>query len=207
MIKEKAKATPVVAPILQRHKAFASQFLPDPRDIVVYLPPRYDEEAERRYPVLYLHDGQNVFERNTAFGGVEWQVDDTAEQLIAAGEIEPLIVVGIYNTGRHRIDEYTPTRDGEKGGGKGALYGRMLVEEIKPFIDREYRTLPDAADTGLGGSSLGGLITLYLGLEYPEIFGKLAVLSPSVWWDNRAILDLIMQTNPKPRLKIWLDMG
>lgn len=192
---------------LRHHQDFQSQILPGPRPLVVYVPPDYESATSRRYPALYLHDGQNVFERNTAFGGVEWQVDETAQALISAGEIEPLIVVGIYNAGEERINEYTPTADATRGGGKAALHGRMLLEEIKPFIDAHYRTLQGPANTGLGGSSLGGLVTLYLGIQYPQIFGKLAVLSPSVWWDNRVILKMIATANPRPRPKIWLDMG
>jgi predicted alpha/beta superfamily hydrolase len=116
-------------------------------------------------------------------------------------------MIGIYNTGNKRIEEYTPTADEKLGGGHADLYGRMLTEEIKPFIDRRYRTLSDPHNTGLGGSSLGGLVTLYLGFVYPHIFGKLAVLSPSVWWNNKSILEIIASTLPKPRLKIWLDIG
>jgi predicted alpha/beta superfamily hydrolase len=194
---------------LRKHRRFQSAFVPDPRDLVVYLPPGYDADPTRRYPVLYLHDGQNLFEAATAFvPGQDWRVNETAEALITAGVIEPLIIVGIYNTGKRRIYEYTPTRDRRHGaGGAAGLYGRMLTQELKPFIDRTYRTLPDAANTGLGGSSLGGLLTLYLGLQHPDIFGKLAVLSPSVWWDNCVILRLVRMTDPKPRLTIWLDIG
>jgi predicted alpha/beta superfamily hydrolase len=175
----------------------------------VYVPPGYDQETDRRYPVLYLHDGQNLFEGATAFvPGQDWHVKDTAEDLITSGVIEPLIIVGVYNTGEHRIDEYTPTRDrGHKAGGDADRYGRMLSWELKPFIDRNYRTLPDPANTGLGGSSLGGLVTLYLGLQRPVVYGKLAVLSPAVWWDNRVILKLVRMTSPKPHLTIWLDIG
>jgi predicted alpha/beta superfamily hydrolase len=192
---------------VQRHHNFISQFVPYRRDLVVYLPPDYHSD-ERRYPVLYLHDGQNLFDPETAYvRGMDWKVDETAESLIRAGEIEALIIVGVFNTGEHRIEEYTPTRDRKLGGGHAELYGRMLVEELKPFIDAGYRTLPDAHNTGLGGSSLGGLATLYLGFTHPEVFGKLAVLSPSVWWDNKAILKIIRATEPKPRLKIWLSMG
>lgn len=192
---------------VQRHHNFISRYVPYRRDLVVYLPPDYASE-ERHYPVLYLHDGQNLFDPETAYvRGKDWKVDETADALIRAGEIEPLIIVGVFNTGEHRIEEYTPTRDRKLGGGHAELYGRMLVEELKPFIDQRYRTLPDAHNTGLGGSSLGGLATLYLGFTHPEVFGKLAVLSPSVWWDDKAILKMIRQTEPKPRLKIWLSMG
>jgi len=194
---------------LRKHPAFQSTFLADARDLIVYVPPGYEQDAERRYPVLYLHDGQNLFEGATAFvPGQDWHVNDTAEELIKAGVIEPLIIVGVYNTGEHRIDEYTPTRDRRhRAGGDAALYGRMLTEELKPFIDREYRTLVDPRNTGLGGSSLGGLATLYLGLQHPNVFGKLAVLSPSVWWDNRVILKVVRMTDPRPPLFIWLDIG
>ncbi len=123
------------------------------------------------------------------------------------GEIEPLILVGIANTGLRRMAEYTPTRDFKMGGGEGRSYGRLLIEELKPWIDRTYRTLPDAKNTGLGGSSLGGLISLYVGFAHPEVFGKLAVMSPSLWWDHRSILNAIEQQATKPDLRIWLDMG
>ena len=204
-----AAPTAEIRAALRKHPAFQSTFLADARDLVVCVPPGYDEDATRRYPVLYLHDGQNLFEGATAFvPGQDWHVNDTAEELIKAGIVERLIIVGVYNTGQHRIDEYTPTRDRrQRAGGDAGLYGRMLTEELKPFIDGEYRTLPDPSNTGLGGSSLGGLVTLYLGLQHPDVFGKLAVLSPSVWWDNRVILKIVRMTSPKPRLKIWLDIG
>ena len=192
---------------LCKHEHFTSQFLEHERTLIVYLPPGYEARPDVRYPVLYLQDGQNLFDSATAFAGNEWGADETADELIVASQIEPLIIVGIYNTGEHRIEEYTPSRDPKRGGGDADLYGRMLVEEVKPFVDANYRTLQGPLNTGLGGSSLGGLVTLYLGIKYSEIFGKLAVLSPSVWWDNRAILDLIAELRPKPRLKIWLDMG
>lgn len=193
-------------PRLILHPDFQSGILPGCRDIIVYLPLGYDE-TDCGYPVLYLHDGQNLFDGSTSYvpGGV-WGVHETADKLIAAGKIEPLIVVGIHNAGTQRIDEYTPTSS-NMGGGKADLYGRMIVEEVKPMIDRTFRTHQDPAHTGLGGSSLGGLVTLYLGLQRPDVFGKLAVLSPSVWWDHKIILDFVRQATPKPALKIWLDMG
>jgi predicted alpha/beta superfamily hydrolase len=204
-----AGTTPEILTDLRKHPDFQSDFLAESRDLVVYVPPGYEQEPDRRYPVLYLHDGQNLFEGATAFvPGQDWHVSDTADERIKAGRIEPLIIVGVHNTGKHRINEYTPTRDRKQGaGGEGALYGQMLTRELKPFVDRTYRTLPDPANTGLGGSSLGGLVTLYLGMMHPDTFGKLAVLSPSVWWDNRVILKLVRMVDPKPRLQIWLDIG
>lgn len=193
----------------RRHESFHSNFLPDNRDVLVYLPPGYENEAERHYPVLYLHDGQNLFDGATAFvEGQDWHVDETAESLITQELVQPLIIVGIYNTGTHRLDEYTPTQDARVGhGGKADLYARMLIEELKPFIDSQYRTEKDCSHTALGGSSLGGLVTLYIGLYHSRVFGKLAVMSPSVWWDKRTILHDVRHLSARPDLKIWLDIG
>jgi predicted alpha/beta superfamily hydrolase len=188
------------------HPNVRSQFLDKPRTIIVYLPPGYNARGARRYPTLYLHDGQNVFDKATSVGE-EWRVDETAQELIAAGEIEPLIMVGIYNTGEHRIGEYTPTPHPQKGGGLANAYGRMLVEELKPLIDRKYKTLPSAGSTGMAGSSLGGLLTMHLGLKYPTVFSRLAVLSPSVWWGQRVILKEVEALPCKLPFRIWLDAG
>ncbi len=157
---------------IRAQKNFHSNILNNDRDILVYLPPGYDAAKNRRYAVLYLHDGQNLFDGATSFiAGQEWQVDETAQRLIAAGKIEPLMIVGINNAGKDRNNEYAPVEDARyKMGGKADLYGRMLVEELKPFIDSRYRTRRDAEHTGLGGSSLGGLVSIYLALKYPAVF-------------------------------------
>jgi predicted alpha/beta superfamily hydrolase len=204
-----APLPPAPAPDIRAHRKFHSEFLPTDRDVLVYLPPGYAREASRRYPVLYLHDGQNLFDGETAFvRGQDWRAGQTAEALIEEGVVEPLIIVGIYNAGQRRVEEYTPTADARfKVGGKADLYGRLLVEELKPFVDCEYRTLLGASDTGLGGSSLGGLVSLHLGLRYPEVFGKLAVISPSIWWGDRAIIGSVSSLNSKPATRVWLDTG
>jgi predicted alpha/beta superfamily hydrolase len=188
------------------HHNFKSEFLKERRSLIVYLPPGYDATAARRYPTLYFHDGQNVFDKATSVGE-EWGADEAAQQLIAAGEIEPLIMIGVYNTGVHRIGEYTPTALPGKGGGHADAYGRMLVEELKPLIDRTYKTLPGAGSTGLAGSSLGGLLTMHLGLKYPAVFSRLAVLSPSIWWDKLVILREVNSLPAKLPFRIWLDTG
>jgi len=217
-----AAATTDLKSRLRLHQQFPSQLTDEKHDFIVYLPPMYDAEPspqyanegragdpepDRRFPVLYMQDGQNLFDPATAFHGNCWHMGETADALILAGEVEPLIIVGIYNTGEHRIDEYTPVEDKRLGGGQADAYGQMLVEELRPFVDRTYRTLSGTAHCGLGGSSLGGLVTLYLGLRYTWMFSKLAVMSPSVWWRNRAILKTVSKIRRKPDLKIWLDIG
>jgi len=177
--------------IIRLHKNFHSQILPQyDRDIIVYLPPDYQRNTNRRYPVLYMQDGENIFDAATSFfPGMERHMDERAQALIESGEIEPLIIVGIYSVPEARIDEYTPTRPARMDrGGKIDLYGRMLVEEIKPFIESNYRILSGTENTGLGGSSLGGVATIHLGLKYSSVFGKLAVSSPAADWDNHEIV-------------------
>jgi predicted alpha/beta superfamily hydrolase len=156
-----------------------------------------------------MHDGQNLFEPERAFiPGQHWRVAEAADETIGGRTARPMIIVGIDNTGSSRIDEYTPTNDAARhGGGKADDYGRMIIEELKPIIDAKYRTLTDAANTALGGSSLGGLATLHIGLTHPDAFGHLAVMSPSVWWDNRAILSEVERFRAPKRPRIWLDMG
>jgi predicted alpha/beta superfamily hydrolase len=188
---------------LHKHEQFPSRLVEVNHDLLVYLPPTYQAEGERRFSVLYMHDGQNLFDPETSFiRGKYWRMGETADALIEAGAIEPLIIVGIYNSGERRIDE-----DRRLGGGHADAYGRMLVEELKPFIDAQYRTLPGPETCGMGGSSLGGLVTLYLGLRYPGVFSRLAVMSPSVWWRGRAILKTVAALRERPELRIWLDMG
>ncbi|HUA91093.1 MAG TPA: alpha/beta hydrolase-fold protein [Terracidiphilus sp.] len=195
---------------LHLHRAFPSRYLPDQRDVIVYLPPGYDRQPEGTYPVLYLQDGQNLCDGRTSFiPGKTWQVCEHADAAIEAGEIEPLIIVGIYNTGDRRLAEYTPDRDWQMGGGEGDNYGLLLTRELMPWITGRYRVRHEREATGLGGSSLGGLATLYLGLRHAQHFGKLAVLSPSVWWNHKSILSYLDEYAPaiweKPRL--WLDVG
>lgn len=265
-----------------------------PRDVFVYLPPGYANDLDRRYPVLYLHDGQLVFDGSERD---EWGFDETAQALIEAGEIEPVIIVGVSNTAQ-RTKEYTQTvqtwrhtlsrtgaapdggdeadlqrftghyaldetpeegldlemRDGAlvgrlpgqevwnalervdpltffvsdlsitmqfeadedrrivgltatkpPNGGAGLAYGRFLVDELKPAIDAQYRTDPERAS--LGGASLGGLITMVLGLEYPEVYDGLLVVAPSVWWDSEEVLDRVRAFDAPTGQRVWLSMG
>ncbi len=195
---------------LVHYAGINSRYLEQPHDVVVCTPPGYDRDTSAHYPVVYLHDGQNVFdEYPMAPFGVQWGIDTTARALMHAGTIQPLILVAIGNAGRERIDEYTPTRDaGHDAGGLADRYGQMVAYELKPFIDRNFRTKRGASDTAMIGSSLGGLLTLHLGLTHPAVFGKLALMSPSVWWDDRWIVrQLVTAVGGRPDLTIWLDVG
>ena len=193
---------------LKLHPQFHSQFLPDDRDVMVYLPPEYDRDTERRFPVFYMHDGQNLFDPRRSFvPGKTWQVRETADDMILSQDVEPLIIVGVHNTGERRLAEYTHARDWKLGGGEANSYGKLLIEELKPFIDQHYRTLTGPENTGMGGSSLGGLATLYLGLRYADYFGKLAVFSPSVWWNHMSIVAYVNEYEGPPWPRVWLDVG
>jgi len=194
-------------PRFYRHARFRSAFLDDDRNITVYVPPGYSSTGGP-YPVLYMHDGQNLFNDDEAYvAGESWRMGHTADALIDAGRVEPLLIVGIDNAGPRRIEEYTPTATKRLGGGLADRYGRFLVEELKPFIDRTYATARGPSRTGLGGSSLGGLVSLYLGLHRPDVFGRLTVMSPSVWWDRRVILRDVHTRRPRPRPRVWVDIG
>jgi len=200
---------------IKRHRGFPSKILGSRRDVLVYLPRGYRRFLRQHYLVLYLHDGQNVFDAATSFSGVEWGADETAQRLIRKNLIEPLIIVAIANTGDNRIHEYAPTRGvidakakrKKRSRGLARQYGRFLMEELKPYIDNKYRTKREAEFTGLGGSSMGALLTLALGLWFPDVFTRLMVMSPAVWWDDEAIVRMVEELDHKVPLKIWLDTG
>jgi predicted alpha/beta superfamily hydrolase len=197
-------------PRLQLRPHFKSRFLPDQRDLIVYLPPCYDENPDRFYPVLYMHDGQNLFDGRTSFvKDRTWLMREHTDAAIAAREIQPLVIVGIYNTGDRRIAEYTPDRNAQLGGGEAEAYGRLIIEELMPWVQAEYRVRQDRESTGMAGSSLGGLVTLYLGIRYARYFGKLGALSPSVWWNRKSILGFVNEHAPQiwDRPRLWLDVG
>ncbi len=195
-------------PNLIKHERFPSRHLRNQRDLIVYLPPGYDAQPQRQFPILYLHDGQNLFDGATSFiPGMDWHVGQTADQCIYEGRVEPLIIVGIYNAGKQRLGEYTPTRAPRLGGGSANRYSKFLLDEVRPFLNSQYRIQQGAENTGIGGSSLGGLVSLYLGLRQPKIYGKIAALSPSVWWNQRVILRFAEAAPAQPLPRIWLDIG
>jgi predicted alpha/beta superfamily hydrolase len=182
---------------------FPMKSLNTTRRIWIYLPMNY-ETSDEKYPVLYMHDGQNLFDVLTSYSG-EWGVDETMQKLEKEGKLK-LIIVGIDNGGNARNDEYTPWKNDEYGGGNGAAYGKFIVEELKPFIDKNYQTKPDKNNTGTMGSSLGGLISMYLGMEYPKIFGKIGAFSPAFWWSEQCEKKVENQ-GLIPNTKIYLNAG
>jgi len=191
---------------LERIPAFHSNILGNEREITVYLPPGYDDRDDRRYPVLYMQDGQNLFDPQRAYvPGNHWRLQEAADAAIGERTASPMIIVGVDHTGPGRLDEYTPIRsEKHNAGGRAADYARFLREELKPAIDAAFRTIPE--DSAVGGSSLGGLVSLYLALHDADVFHRAAVMSPSVWWSDRAILgDVDAYAGKPPRM--WLDIG
>src|ERR1700722_6061644 len=171
---------------------FRSRIFRNSRFLRVWLPPGYEEpaNADRRYPVLHLNDGQNLFESSTSFTGVEWQADETADRLIREGRIAPMIVVGIDNAGKERFREYMPHRSLQPMmlRVQGRKYPNFLMKEVMPFVARNYRVATGPENTGLGGSSLGALIALYTAMVRPGLIGRLLLESPSLWASNRQLI-------------------
>ncbi len=176
---------------LRLHK-FRSRIFRNSRFLRVWLPPGYDDPANagRHYPVLYLNDGQNLFEASTSFTGVEWQVDETSERLVREGVILPMMVVGIDNAGKDRLREYMPHRSLQPMmlRVQGSRYPNFLIKEVMPFVAQNYRVASGPETTGLGGSSLGALVALYTAASRPDVIGRLLLESPSLWASNRQII-------------------
>lgn len=196
------KSPHTVIGTLKVYPSLYSPQLHNSRDILVWLPPSYSY-SNQHYKVIYMHDGQNLFDQHTSFVG-EWQVDETLTLLAAEG-IEA-IVVGIPNIGQRRIVEYSPFDDSWFGKGYGTAYLAFLIDTVKPLIDAEFRTLADPTNTGIIGSSLGGLISLYAAFTTPT-FGFAGVMSPHLFIGNRAIFDLVRKARRQPATRIYLDVG
>jgi predicted alpha/beta superfamily hydrolase len=194
---------------LDRIEGFESRLLERKRNVVIYLPPNYDRRRQEGYPILLMQDGQNLFEPHTAFvPGQHWRLREAADDTIRSGLVEPLIIVGIENAGADRVHEYTPTHDAaRKAGGKAADYGQMLIEELLPLLRDRYRLAEGSSRVGVGGSSLGALLSLYVALQHPDVFGRAAVMSPAAWWGERAILREIEAFSGSERPRLWLDIG
>ena len=202
-------ANPSVAGDLRLHE-FRSRIFRNSRMLRIWLPPRYDapDNNTRQYPALYLNDGQNLFDRATAFGGVEWQVDETADRLIRQEVIPPLIIVGIDNAQGDRIKEYLPYRAFHPPTlrPRGRRYPEFLLNEVMPFVQERYRIANGPENTGLGGSSMGALISLYAVIERPGVFGRLLLESPSLFISHRRLLKCSRLVRQWPE-KVFLAIG
>lgn len=177
------------------------------RRVDIYLPLGYERTWHQHYPVLYMWDGQNVFEPHRSFAGA-WRVGASLDLLTAAGELPPLIVVGIDNGGSHRLSEQSPWPDERfKARGEGDVFLEWVTRDLKPTIDRVLRTRPEPRYTAVAGSSMGGLTSLYALYHAPEVFGRAAVFSPALHFAKGAIFDYIKQT-PRPEAgRLYLDVG
>lgn len=173
------------------------------RDITVYLPPSYPTSGDRRYPVFYMHDGQNLFDAKTSFAG-EWDVDGLIDAV--SGEGLEAIVVGIPNMGAERCNEYSPFDDPKHGPAKGDAYLEFVVDTIKPIVDADFRTITTADHTAIVGSSMGGLISLYAFFKRPDVFGLTGVMSPALWYGQRQIFEYL-KTAGYQRGRIYVDVG
>lgn len=173
------------------------------RAVWLYLPPNYETSSEK-YPVIYMHDGQNLFDKETSYAG-EWGVDEILNNVFEKTG-KGFIVVGINNVGNERMNEYSPWKHEKYGGGSGDHYLEAVVSVLKPTIDRNYRTKPEAAYTGIMGSSMGGLISYYAGLKHPDIFGNIGVLSPSFWF-SKDVLGYTKERAKKAKNKMFFLLG
>ncbi|GAB3459869.1 hypothetical protein GCM10027321_18530 [Massilia terrae] len=173
------------------------------RQVRIYLPPGY-ETSRKRYPVLYMHDAQNLFDNATSFAG-EWKVDETLDQLASEGKLE-LIVVGIDNSPDKRINELNPWDNPRFGAGEGRQYMDFIVKVVKPLVDHTYRTLPDRAHTAIMGSSMGGLITHFAIVQYPQVFSKAGVFSPAYWTAPMSYAYVAAKPLPKDA-RVYMLMG
>jgi enterochelin esterase-like enzyme len=176
------------------------------RTVTAHLPPGYDESRPEPYPLLVLHDGQNLFaSRDDARGG-SWHAAEAIDALVGAARIEPIVLLAIDHAGEARIHEFTPTAGPDGLGGGAADYAQLVFESIATAAGR-WHLRTDAAGLALGGSSLGGLVTLWIASAHPGRFGKLIAMSPSLWWDRRMMLRRLRRQPIEPATAVWLDAG
>ncbi len=186
--------------IVRYHRGLRTNDLPNPRDVIILLPPSYEKEKTKHYPVLYMHDGQNIIDPTTSFGGFDWRIDEVVDSLLKKNRIEEIIVVGIYNS-KDRELEYSDTK-------LGRAYVEFVIHTLKPLIDSTYRTKPQPEHTGVMGSSMGGLISFLFAWWHPEVFSKAGCLSSAFLVDSNKILkEVKMYSGSKMKVHIYLDNG
>ncbi len=182
------------------HREVYSAILQNKRDFFVWLPPGYEDNLVKKYPVLYMQDGQNLIDPKTSYAGKDWQVDETVSRLISEYKIKEIIIVGIYNT-NDRLEEYSDSEKGEK-------YRRFIIEELKAFIDSKYRTLSDSNSTAIMGSSMGGLASFLLAWKHPEVFSMAGCLSSSFYYNDDKVFKMIDDYEGlKKHIKVYIDHG
>jgi predicted alpha/beta superfamily hydrolase len=193
-------ATGGITGTVRYHRGLKGDGLRYARDLIVWLPPSYEKSPRRRYPVLYMHDGQNIIDPRTSFAGSDWRIDEVADSLIRAEKMQEIIVVGIYNSA-DRMTEYSNLA-------MGKAYGNFVVHVLKPYIDSTYRTLPDRSNTAVMGSSLGGLISFLFAWWYPEVFSKAGCLSSVFTYNDGMILkEVEADSGPRKNVRIYMDCG
>lgn len=190
----------VTATALDKHVVFDEV---EGRKLLIYLPEGYHQEHVR-YPVIYMHDGQNLFSERLAYIW-EWKVDEVLERLVTDKKVRKCVVVGIYNSSK-RAEEYTPFADKRFGGGKAREFSEFVVEKIVPYVESRYRVSTNREDRAVMGSSFGGILSLWMGYTYPQVFSMVAAISPSLWVADGAMLKYV-EDAPKLDIRIWMDQG
>lgn len=195
-------------------KSIEVPYLNEERKLRIYLPNNYDLD-NKFYPVLYMHDGMNLYFDEDAFYGYSWKVKDTMEQLESEGFTDGIIVVGIDVNPKRRLDDYSPWKNSfeykdlkkNTKGGDGDKYGEFIVNTLKPYIDKEYRTLSGREHTSVAGSSMGGFISTYLGFKYPDIFSKIGIFSVSSWFAESDMLSFIDNSPISQSQMFYIQLG
>ena len=198
--KKKRTDTKAIIGNVEFHREIYSKILDKKRDFFVWLPPGYNLNPSKSYPVLYMHDGQNLIDPKISYAGKDWQVDETVTRLIKEYKIKEVIVVGIYNTG-DRLEEYSDTEKGEK-------YLKFLIEELKAFVDSKYKTLPDPNNTAIMGSSMGGLASFLAAWKHPDVFSMAGCMSSSFYFNDDKVFKMLDEySGPKKHIKFYIDHG
>ncbi len=198
--KKKRTDSEAVIGNVEFHRKIYSRFMDKKLDFFVWLPAGYEANPSKSYPVLYMHDGQNLIDPKVSFAGKDWQVDETITKLIKEYKIKEIIVVGIYNTSE-RLEEYSDTQ-------KGKNYLKFIIEELKSFVDTKYRTLSDNKNTAIMGSSMGGLVSFHAIWKHPEVFSMAGCMSSSFYYNDDKIFKMIDEYDgPKKHMKIYIDHG
>ena len=198
--KKKRTDSEAVIGNVEFHRKIYSRFMDKKLDFFVWLPAGYEANPSKSYPVLYMHDGQNLIDPKVSFAGRDWQVDETLTKLIKEYKIKEIIVVGIYNTSE-RLEEYSDTEKGEK-------YRKFITEELKPFVDSKYRTIADNKNTAIIGSSMGGLVSFLIAWKHPEIFSMAGCMSSSFYYKDEKVFKMIDEyKGEKKHIKFYIDHG